>query len=140
MMPYPIASTATPSATPSAILGTLSWTTAICVIASTLACTPVVTLAVDIQLGHGALSELRFSEIAGEREFTGQLIARPRQDLSRSQRAQAVALLAGYSPKRNARTDDFVITVGLGPVAPGHAAAGRGRGRQEGWSSREQEG
>ncbi len=125
MMPHPIASTATstatPSATPSATRGTLSWTTAICVIASTLACTPVVTLAVDIQLGHSALSELRFSEIAGEREFTGQLIARPRQDLSRSQRAQAVALLAGYSPKRNARTDDFVITVGLGPVAPGHA-------------------
>ncbi len=112
--------TATTTMKPTRI-GPLSWTAALCVVASTLASTPAALLAADIKPAHIALSELRFAEVPGEREFTGQLIARPRQDLSRSQRAQALALLASYSPKRNPRTDDFVITVGLGPVAPGSA-------------------
>ena len=62
-----------------------------------------------------------FDEIPGEREYSGRLIARPRQDLTRAERNAALALLGAHAPRRNPRTDDFVITVGVGPVTPGSA-------------------
>ena len=61
------------------------------------------------------------AEIAGEMEFSGELIVRPKQDLSARQRTRALAAL-GAAPKRhNPKTDEFVVTVGVGPVKPGAA-------------------
>ena len=60
-----------------------------------------------------------FDEVPGEREYSGRLIVRPRQDLSRGERVAALALLEAHAPRRNARTDDFVLTVAAGPVVPG---------------------
>lgn len=58
-------------------------------------------------------------EVPGEREYSGRLIARPRQDLTRGERIEALALLDAHAPRRNSRTDDFVLTVAAGPVLPG---------------------
>lgn len=62
-----------------------------------------------------------FTEVAGEREFSGSLIVRPKQTLDARGRARALAAL-GKAPKRhNPKTDEFVVTVGVGPVKPGAA-------------------
>ena len=60
-----------------------------------------------------------FDEVPGEREYSGRLIVRPRQDLTRGERNAALAMLEAHAPRRNARTDDFVLTVAAGPVVPG---------------------
>ena len=60
-----------------------------------------------------------FTEIAGEREFSGALIVRPRQDLGRADRARALALLGEWTHRRNPRTDDFVVEVAPVPLAVG---------------------
>jgi len=62
-----------------------------------------------------------FIEIAGEQEFTGELIVRPRQDLSSAERRQALKLIRAFPNRRNTTTDEFVLSVGFGPVVPGHA-------------------
>jgi len=61
------------------------------------------------------------AEVAGEMEFSGELIVRPKQTLGARERARALAAL-GAAPKRhNPKTDEFVVTVGVGPVKPGAA-------------------
>jgi len=60
-----------------------------------------------------------FTEIPGEREFSGALIVRPRQDLSRAERAKAIALLGEWAHRRNPRTDEFVVEVAPVPLAIG---------------------
>ncbi len=62
-----------------------------------------------------------FIEISGEQEFTGELIVRPRQDLSAAERRRALKLVGAFPNRRNTRTDEFVLTVAAGPVVPGHA-------------------
>ncbi len=67
-----------------------------------------------------------WEESMGEREFSGELIARPLQTLSRTERARALALIAQsrqrHVPLRHlAATDDFVFAVGVAPHAPGAA-------------------
>ena len=62
-----------------------------------------------------------FIEIAGEQEFTGELIVRPKQDLSSAQRRQALKMIRAFPNRRNTTTDEFVLSVGVGPVVPGHA-------------------
>jgi thermitase len=60
-----------------------------------------------------------FTEVAGEREFSGELIVRPKQTLDARGRARALAAL-GKAPKRhNPKTDEFIVAVGAGPVKPG---------------------
>jgi subtilisin family serine protease len=79
-------------------------------------------VAAALALPHGAAPGLRaadFSEIAGEREFSGALIVRPRQDLGRADRARAIALLGGWTHRHNPRTDDFVLEVAPVPLAMG---------------------
>jgi hypothetical protein len=62
-----------------------------------------------------------FIEIAEEQEFTGELIVRPKQDLSPAQRRQALKMIRAFPNRRNMTTDEFVLSVGVGPVVPGHA-------------------
>ena len=73
---------------------------------------------------HAQDGALRFgphAEVAGEMEFSGELIVRPKQDLGVRQRTRALAAL-GTAPKRhNPKTDEFIVTVGIGPVKPGAA-------------------
>ena len=71
------------------------------------------------QVAFGGASA--FIEIAGEQEFTGELIVRPKQDLSSAQRRQALKLIRAFPNRRNTTTDEFVLSVGVGPVVPGHA-------------------
>ena len=62
-----------------------------------------------------------FSEVPGEREFTGELIVRPRQDLAPAERNEAMRSLAAFDNRRNGRTDEFVLVVGGIPFDPGAA-------------------
>lgn len=62
-----------------------------------------------------------FTEVPGEREFSGELIVRPVQSLDADDRAAAVKRLAAWPARRNERTDEWVITVGVGPMVPGIA-------------------
>jgi hypothetical protein len=71
------------------------------------------------QVAFGGASA--FIEIAGEQEFTGELIVRPKQDLSSAQRRQALKMIRAFPNRRNTTTDEFVLSVGVGPVVPGHA-------------------
>ncbi|MEY5032001.1 MAG: hypothetical protein RL354_1032 [Planctomycetota bacterium] len=68
-----------------------------------------------------------FEEVVGEREFTGELIVRPLQQLGRGQRARALALLARWPSRHNPRTDEFVLEVGRAPLAVGAAERGVAR-------------
>ena len=63
----------------------------------------------------------RFIEVPGELEFSGELIVRPLQTLDGKARKRALAALAAYPSRHNPKTDEFVITVGAGPVVPGAA-------------------
>jgi hypothetical protein len=60
-----------------------------------------------------------FDEVPGDHEFSGELIVRPLQDLSPAERRAALAAIAPYAPRRNARTDEHVLAVGGAPLAPG---------------------
>jgi hypothetical protein len=62
-----------------------------------------------------------FTEVIGEREFTGELIVRPRQDLAPAERNEAIQELATFDNRRNGRTDEFVVVVGGIPFDPGAA-------------------
>ena len=71
--------------------------------------------------GPDPLSDASFEEAVGEREFTGELIVRPLQELGRAQRARALALVARWPSRHNPRTDEFVLEVGRVPLAAGAA-------------------
>ncbi|MCC6284660.1 MAG: S8 family serine peptidase [Phycisphaerales bacterium] len=64
-------------------------------------------------------------ERPGELEFSGELIARPRQDLSPPDRARALALFAGRAQRAYPEVDEFVLRAGADPergeAAPGSA-------------------
>lgn len=62
-----------------------------------------------------------FTEVIGEREFTGELIVRPWQDLAPAERNKAIRELATFDNRRNGRTDEFVLVVGGVPFGPGAA-------------------
>jgi hypothetical protein len=62
-----------------------------------------------------------FTEVIGEREFTGELIVRPRQDLAPADRGDALLELGAFPNRRNARTDEFVLALGGPPLEPGAA-------------------
>ncbi|MFO0784240.1 MAG: S8 family serine peptidase [Phycisphaerales bacterium] len=62
-----------------------------------------------------------FQEVPGEREFSGELIARPQQNLSAEDRARAVALLQQCARKHYAETDEFILTAARGPQMLGQA-------------------
>lgn len=74
-----------------------------------------------------ALEEVAsWSETTGEQEYSGELIARPRQNLNRAERARALALITQSRQRhvplrRIASTDDFVFAVSVAPHAPGTA-------------------
>ncbi len=53
-----------------------------------------------------------YREIAGELEFTGELIVRPKQSLTRAQRKRAMTLLAGTVVREYAATDEFIVAGG----------------------------
>ena len=55
----------------------------------------------------------RFRAIAGELDFTGELIARPRQDLTRAERKAALKLIAGETLRHHAATDEFILCSGV---------------------------
>jgi len=94
-----------------------------------VACLLTLVLATGAAMGAPSLASAQiafgeppvFIEIAGEQEFTGELIVRPRQDLSPADRRQALKRIGAFPHRRNDRTDEFVLSVGVGPVAPGHA-------------------
>ncbi len=75
--------------------------------------------AANAQVAFG--DEPVFIEVAGEREFTGELIVRPKQDLAPAARRKALKRIGAFANRRNARTDEFVLSVGVGPVVPGLA-------------------
>lgn len=62
-----------------------------------------------------------FTEIIGEREFTGELIVRPRQDLPPAGRDQALKEVSAFASRWNSNTDEFVLVVGGIPLEPGAA-------------------
>ncbi|MBM4111396.1 MAG: hypothetical protein FJ254_08595, partial [Phycisphaerae bacterium] len=62
-----------------------------------------------------------FTEVRGEREFSGELIVRPLQSLDAAERAAALKWMAAWPGHRNERTDEWVIAVGVGPMVPGTA-------------------
>ncbi|MBU3729750.1 MAG: hypothetical protein FGM37_10980, partial [Phycisphaerales bacterium] len=64
---------------------------------------------------------LPFTEVIGEREFTGELIVRPRGDLPPADRGQALRRISAFANRRNDRTDEFVLAVGGVPLVPGAA-------------------
>jgi subtilisin family serine protease len=67
------------------------------------------------------VAQADFTEVRGEREFSGELIVRPLQTLDTAGRAAAVRRLAAWPGRRNERTDEWVIGVGVGPMMPGTA-------------------
>jgi thermitase len=62
-----------------------------------------------------------FVEVAGELEFTGELIVRPKPGLAKAQRREALALVAAHPHRHEPRTDEFIVTVAAGPLRPGVA-------------------
>ncbi|MBX3365160.1 MAG: S8 family serine peptidase [Phycisphaeraceae bacterium] len=68
---------------------------------------------------------LRFVEVPGELEFTGQLIVRPKAELAFEQRTLVLEALAPYQLKHYPEVDEFVI------VAPAEAGAPRGHGENQ---------
>jgi hypothetical protein len=60
-------------------------------------------------------------EIPGELEFTGELIVRPKPGLAKAERRAALALVAAHPHRHEPRTDEFVVTVPVGPLRPGAA-------------------
>ncbi|MFO0962609.1 MAG: S8 family serine peptidase [Phycisphaerales bacterium] len=66
-------------------------------------------------------SAMPFTEIPGEREFSGELIVRPRQDLGIAARALAQQQLAGVVRRDYPETGELVIGVAKGPERPGAA-------------------
>lgn len=62
-----------------------------------------------------------FTQIPGEREFTGELIVRPKQDLLPAERDSALRELGAFANRRIDRTDEFVLIVGGVPFDPGAA-------------------
>ena len=75
-----------------------------------------------IAAAHVAAGDgLPFTEIPGEREFTGELIVRPRQDLLPTERNEALREVGSFVNRRNHRTDEFVLAVGGAPFRPGAA-------------------
>ncbi len=80
-----------------------------------LACAPIVLLASTLA------TQTDFTEVRGECEFSGELIVRPLQSLDAADRAAAMKRLAAWPGRRNHRTDEWVITVGAGPMVPGNA-------------------
>jgi hypothetical protein len=62
-----------------------------------------------------------FTEVAGDREFSGELIIRPIQTLDAKSRARALAALGKFAKRHNPKTDEFVIVTAVGPVIPGAA-------------------
>jgi hypothetical protein len=89
----------------------------------------LVAYAVSAGTGTGAVAASRvgpaddatFSEVPGEREFTGELIVRPRQDLAPADRGEALVQIGAFANRRNSRTDEFVLEVGGAPFSPGAA-------------------
>ena len=71
--------------------------------------------------GASRLTEVIFTEVTGEREFTGELIVRPRQELSPDERAQALQRIGAFPNRRISPTDEYVLLVGAGPRIPGSA-------------------
>jgi subtilisin family serine protease len=81
-------------------------------------------VAAALALPHAATpgqQAVGFTEVPGANEFRGALIVRPRQDLRRAERERALALLAQWPNRRNHRTDEFVVEVGIAPMAIGSA-------------------
>ncbi|MCC6285593.1 MAG: S8 family serine peptidase [Phycisphaerales bacterium] len=64
----------------------------------------------------------KFVEVAGELEFTGQLIVRPRQELAAEDRARALAMLDGLTIKAYGEVDEFIVRAST----PEGAAKGTG--------------
>lgn len=62
-----------------------------------------------------------WSEVPGEREFSGELFIRPRQDLNATVRARALDAIARHPHRLLERTDEFILIVGGPPHAPGAA-------------------
>ncbi len=55
------------------------------------------------------LAQPRFVAIAGELDFTGELIVRPRQNLTRAERKRALALISAETIRHHAATDEFIL-------------------------------
>ncbi|MFM7260755.1 MAG: S8 family serine peptidase, partial [bacterium] len=60
-------------------------------------------------------------EVPGEYEFSGELFVRPRQNLSPVERTRALAAIARHPFRAVESTDEFILTVGGAPHAPGVA-------------------
>ena len=56
-----------------------------------------------------------YSAIAGELEFCGELIVRPKQTLSRSARSRALAMISKQTLRHYATTDEFILSGGVTP-------------------------
>ncbi len=50
-----------------------------------------------------------YTERAGELEFNGELIVRPKQSLTRAQRSRALAMIASQVRRHHAATDEFIV-------------------------------
>lgn len=69
--------------------------------------------------GPVASGAASFTAIAGEREFTGELIVRPLQTLTAAQRKKALQLVQPMSRRHIPQTDEFIVVAATGPEAPG---------------------
>ncbi len=64
-------------------------------------------------------ANVRDEAVASVREFSGDLIVRPRQDLSPRQRAEAMRLLGDRVRRHVIETDEFVVQAARGPEPAG---------------------
>jgi len=86
-----------------------------------LACVGGIDAWVGARLRADPGNDAGFTEVPGEREFTGELMVRPRQDLTPAGRGEALIALDAFPNRRNARTDEYVIALGGPPLEPGAA-------------------
>jgi subtilisin family serine protease len=82
----------------------------------------IITQPIAVRGGPVAMPPIGgFTEVAGEREFSGELIVRAKPTLDSRARARAMAALGTFPKRHNPKTDEFVLAVGIGPVLPGVA-------------------
>jgi hypothetical protein len=62
---------------------------------------------------------ITFTAVAGEREFTGELIVRPRQDLTAAERRAALKLVQPLSRRHIHQTDEFMVVAAASPELSG---------------------
>lgn len=76
--------------------------------------TVIVALVATLTVGLASASRTSFVEVKGVQEFTGEMIVRPKQDLSPADRTSATTRLQPFALRHYDETDEFIVRVPLG--------------------------